>query len=62
MFDRRPAPALEAIEWYNSPPLSMSQLRGKVVMIDFWTYSCINCLRTLPHMRGSGPPSRTIRS
>jgi peroxiredoxin len=51
MFDRRPAPALEAIEWYNSPPLSMSQLRGKVVMIDFWTYSCINCLRTLPHMR-----------
>ncbi len=33
--------------WINSPPLTMSALRGKVVLIDFWTYSCINCLRTL---------------
>ena len=39
--------------WLNTPghrPLSMVQLRGKVVLIDFWTYSCINCLRTLPHV------------
>jgi cytochrome c biogenesis protein CcdA/thiol-disulfide isomerase/thioredoxin len=37
-------------EWVNSSPLMMSELRGKVVLIDFWTYSCINCLRTLPHV------------
>jgi len=34
--------------WLNSPPLSPEALRGKVVMVDFWTYSCINCLRALP--------------
>lgn len=38
------------INWINSPPLSLMQLRGKVVLIDFWTYSCINCLRTLPYI------------
>lgn len=37
--------------WQNSPPLSMRALKGKVVLIDFWTYSCINCLRTLPHIK-----------
>ncbi|MGH8145284.1 MAG: redoxin family protein [Rhodanobacteraceae bacterium] len=37
-------------KWINSPPLTMQQLRGKVVLIDFWAYSCINCLRTLPHV------------
>ena len=37
--------------WYNSPPLSSASLRGKVVLVDFWTYSCINCVRTLPHLR-----------
>ena len=37
--------------WLNSEPLEMESLRGKVVLIDFWTYSCINCLRTLPHVR-----------
>jgi cytochrome c biogenesis protein CcdA/thiol-disulfide isomerase/thioredoxin len=36
--------------WFNTPPLSLDGLRGKVVLIDFWTYSCINCLRTLPHL------------
>jgi thiol-disulfide isomerase/thioredoxin len=36
--------------WLNSPPLTMAGLRGKVVLIDFWTYSCINCLRTLPYV------------
>jgi len=37
--------------WINSPPLTLRQLRGKVVLVDFWTYSCINCLRTLPHLK-----------
>ena len=41
--------------WFNTPgnqPLTLSQLRGKVVLIDFWTYSCINCQRALPHVEG----------
>jgi thiol-disulfide isomerase/thioredoxin len=38
------------VHWINSPPLTMQQLRGKVVLIDFWAYSCINCLRALPHV------------
>jgi cytochrome c biogenesis protein CcdA/thiol-disulfide isomerase/thioredoxin len=47
-----PAPSLDgAVQWLNSPPLSMEALRGKVVLIDFWTYSCINCLRALPYVR-----------
>jgi cytochrome c biogenesis protein CcdA/thiol-disulfide isomerase/thioredoxin len=37
--------------WINSPSLSVRQLRGKVVLVDFWTYSCINCLRTLPYLK-----------
>jgi cytochrome c biogenesis protein CcdA/thiol-disulfide isomerase/thioredoxin len=37
--------------WFNSKPLSLAKLRGKVVLVDFWTYSCINCLRTLPHLK-----------
>jgi cytochrome c biogenesis protein CcdA/thiol-disulfide isomerase/thioredoxin len=50
--DFGPAPEFQAIEgWINSSPLTMDALRGKVVVIDFWTYSCINCLRTLPHVR-----------
>ena len=40
-----------AIAWLNSPPLTTQQLRGKVVLVDFWTYSCINCLRSLPYIR-----------
>ncbi|MBT2333030.1 cytochrome c biogenesis protein DipZ [Variovorax paradoxus] len=40
-----------ATEWINSPPLTPESLRGKVVLVDFWTYSCINCLRTLPYVR-----------
>ena len=39
-----------AVQWLNSPPLSAEQLRGKVVLVDFWTYSCINCLRALPYV------------
>ena len=37
--------------WINSEPLTLKKLRGRVVLIDFWTYSCINCLRTLPYIR-----------
>lgn len=37
--------------WLNSPPLTISALKGKVVLIDFWTYSCINCIRTLPYLK-----------
>lgn len=37
--------------WFNSDPLTLAQLRGKVIVIDFWTYSCINCQRTLPYLR-----------
>jgi cytochrome c biogenesis protein CcdA/thiol-disulfide isomerase/thioredoxin len=46
------APALHPDgAWINSAPLTIQQLRGKVVLVDFWTYSCINCLRTLPHLK-----------
>lgn len=45
-------PALSgATEWLNSAPLNAQSLRGKVVLIDFWTYSCINCLRALPYVK-----------
>jgi cytochrome c biogenesis protein CcdA/thiol-disulfide isomerase/thioredoxin len=37
--------------WFNSKPLALDRLRGKVVLVDFWTYSCVNCLRTLPHLK-----------
>jgi cytochrome c biogenesis protein CcdA/thiol-disulfide isomerase/thioredoxin len=40
-----------AVAWLNSPPLTTQALRGKVVLVDFWTYSCINCLRTIPYVR-----------
>ncbi len=47
------APALaSAGPWHGSPPLTASDLEGKVVLIDFWTYSCINCIRTLPYIQG----------
>jgi len=44
-------PLTGATEWINSPPLTTEQLRGKVVLVDFWTYSCINCVRTIPYVR-----------
>jgi cytochrome c biogenesis protein CcdA/thiol-disulfide isomerase/thioredoxin len=56
----RPAVALEDLgpasdftgidNWINSPALKLADLRGKVVLVDFWTYSCINCIRTLPYV------------
>lgn len=45
-------PPLDGIgPWINSAPLTREQLRGKVVLVDFWTYSCINCLRSIPYVR-----------
>ncbi len=38
-------------QWFNSEPLKLSELKGKVVLIDFWTYTCINCIRTLPYLK-----------
>jgi thiol-disulfide isomerase/thioredoxin len=50
--DAVPAPELAGVaEWLNTPPLTMSGLRGRVVLVDFWTYSCINCRRTFPFLR-----------
>jgi len=46
------APEFSGIDqWLNSPALSMQGLRGKVVLVDFWTYTCVNCVRTLPHVK-----------
>jgi cytochrome c biogenesis protein CcdA/thiol-disulfide isomerase/thioredoxin len=42
---------LDAGHWFNTSPLTMEGLRGRVVLIDFWTYTCINCLRTLPYLK-----------
>lgn len=54
LSDIGPAPEFTDTEdWFNTPgdkPLTMKGLRGKVVLIDFWTYSCINCIRTLPYL------------
>ena len=47
-----PLPSLSgAVEWLNSKPLTADDLKGKVVLVDFWTYSCINCLRSIPYIR-----------
>lgn len=50
-----PAPEFnETQDWFNTPeqkPLSLSSLRGRVVLVDFWTYTCINCIRTLPYLK-----------
>src|SRR6185369_15768380 len=44
-------PLTGAVAWLNSPPLTREGLKGKVVLVDFWTYSCINCLRAIPYVR-----------
>ena len=47
----RQAPEFSGVnQWLNSGPLTMAGLRGKVVLVDFWTQDCINCIRTLPHV------------
>ena len=43
-------PAYGAERWLNSPPLTMEELRGRVVVVDFWEYTCVNCVRTLPYV------------
>ena len=46
------APSIEGIsDWINSEPMAITDLRGKVVMLDFWTYTCVNCIRTLPQLK-----------
>jgi len=52
LFSRRgSAPELVGIEtWLNSEPLTIEGLRGQVVMVDFWTYACVNCINTLPYV------------
>jgi thiol-disulfide isomerase/thioredoxin len=53
-------PSLDgAVTWLNSPPLSPADLRGKVVVIDFWTYTCVNWRRTLPYVRAWANTYRT---
>ena len=50
--EQRPAPEFQDIEkWLNSEPLKLQELRGKVVLVDFWTYTCINCLNHLPYVK-----------
>jgi cytochrome c biogenesis protein CcdA/thiol-disulfide isomerase/thioredoxin len=49
----------EISAWINSRPLTVPSLRGKVVLVDFWTYSCINCLRTLPYLKAWDARYRT---
>ena len=51
VFDRKMPPLDGATGWINSPPLTVSALRGKVVLVDFWTYTCINWMRTAPWLR-----------
>lgn len=43
-------PFVDLTNWMNSPPLTTADLRGKVTLIDFWTYSCVNCVRDIPHL------------
>ena len=50
--DEGPMPSLTgATGWLNTKPLTTASLRGKVVLVDFWTYSCVNCLRALPYVK-----------
>ena len=50
--DEGPLPPIDgATAWLNSAPIAREQLKGKVVLVDFWTYSCINCIRTIPHVK-----------
>jgi len=51
LFSKSKAPELRATRWFNSPPLTWKDLRGRVVLVDFMDYSCVNCVRTFPHMR-----------
>ena len=45
------APPIEATGWLNTAPITPADVEGKVVLYDFWTYSCINCVHTLPYVK-----------
>ena len=47
----KPAPEIASGEWINSAPLKISELRGRVVLLEFWTYGCYNCRNTLPYVK-----------
>jgi thiol-disulfide isomerase/thioredoxin len=49
--DQVPDPVSATAQWLNSPPLTSKDLRGKVVLVEFWTYDCINCQHTLPYVK-----------
>ena len=49
--DQVPDPISATAQWLNSPPLTSEMLRGKVVLVEFWTYGCSNCLHTLPYVK-----------
>lgn len=49
--DQMPEITAVKSQWLNSPPLTSEMMRGKVVLVEFWTYTCINCLRTLPYVK-----------
>ncbi len=53
-------PLTGVTQWLNSPPLTVESLRGKVVLVDFWTYSCINCLRALPYVKAWNEKYRAL--
>lgn len=51
-LERPKAPEFSGItNWFNSEPLTLEGLKGKVVLVEFWTYDCINCIRVLPHVK-----------
>ena len=51
-FGLQAAPEVRRIDgWINSQPLTLDELQGKVVLVDFWTYSCVNCIRTFPYLK-----------
>jgi thiol-disulfide isomerase/thioredoxin len=49
--DQMPDPVSASAQWLNSPPLTSEDLRGKVVLVEFWTYGCVNCQHTLPYVK-----------
>ena len=57
--DQAPDPISATGQWLNSPPLTSEMLRSKVVLVEFWTYGCINCLRTLPYVKAWSEKYRT---
>jgi thiol-disulfide isomerase/thioredoxin len=57
--DQVPNPISATAQWLNSPPLTSEMLRGKVVLVEFWTYGCINCRHTLPYVKAWSKKYRT---